>query len=278
MKSLETFLSENTEGNLLPWKTHKVAMKEFGLSCGQVEEAALTLNILPARYLRNQKTITTLQQLKLFRSSVAVIGCGGLGGYIIEELARLGVGTVRAVDPDVFEEHNLNRQVLCTMSDIGKPKAKVAKKRVKAVNPAITIVPCVTHFSSQNGTELLKGVDVAVDALDTIETRIDLAECCESLKIPMVHGTIGGWYGQVTTQLPGDGTVQMIYRNCGEGSGVEKMLGNPAFTPAVVAGLQVAEVCKLLLGKGKSLRKRMLFINMLDMEIDQIEMEGPVTS
>ena len=216
MKSLETFLSENTEGNLLPWKTHKVAMKEFGLSCGQVEEAALTLNILPARYLRNQKTITTLQQLKLFRSSVAVIGCGGLGGYIIEELARLGVGTVRAVDPDVFEEHNLNRQVLCTMSDLGKPKAKVAKKRVKTVNPAITIVPCVTHFSSQNGTELLKGVDVAVDALDTIETRIDLAECCESLKIPMVHGTIGGWYGQVTTQLPGDGTVQMIYRNCGK--------------------------------------------------------------
>ena len=271
MKKLDEFLKANARGDLLPWNAQEQAMKEFGLTCGQVEQTALTLNILPARYQRNRKTLTTLHQRKLFQSKVAVIGCGGLGGYIIEELARLGVGTIKAIDPDVFEEHNLNRQILCTVSDLGKAKAKVAQKRVKAVNPAITIIPIVKPFSRENGIALFKGMDVAVDALDSVPTRIELAECCETLKIPMVHGTIGGWYGQVTTQLPGDGTVQMIYGNYRETQGVEQMLGNLSFTPAVVASLEVAEVCKLLLGLGTPLQKRMLFINMLDMEIDRIE-------
>jgi molybdopterin-synthase adenylyltransferase len=277
MKKLDEFLKVSAQGDLLPWNAQEQAMKEFGLTCGQVEQAALTLSILPARYQRNRKTITTLDQLRLFQSKVAVIGCGGLGGYIIEELARLGVGTIKAIDPDVFEEHNLNRQILCTVSDLGKAKAKVAQKRVKAVNPAITIIPVVKPFSQENGTELLQGMDTVVDALDSVPTRIELADCCETLKIPMVHGTIGGWYGQVTTQLPGDGTVQMIYRNCRETKGVERMLGNPSFTPAVVASLEVAEVCKLLLGLGTPLQKRMLFINMLDMEIDQIEIGETVS-
>jgi molybdopterin/thiamine biosynthesis adenylyltransferase len=269
MKRLDKFLIANAQGDLLPWKTHKLAMKEFGLTFRYVEEAALTLNILPARYQRNRKTISTAHQLKLFQSKVAVIGCGGLGGYIIEELARLGIGTIKAIDPDVFEEHNLNRQILCKVSDLGKPKARVAQTRVKAINPAIKVIPCVEPFSRENGEELLKGMDAVVDALDSVPTRLELAECCAKLNIPMVHGTIGGWYGQVTTQLPGDDTVQMIYRNCKDTKGVERMLGNPSFTPAVVASLEVAEVCKLLLGQGSILRKKMLFINLLDMEIDR---------
>lgn len=277
MKKLNEFLKTNAQGDLLPWEIHKRAMNEFGLTCRDVEEAALALEILPARYQRNRKTITTLLQRKLFQSKVAVIGCGGLGGYIIEELARLGVGTIKAIDPDVFEEHNLNRQILCKVSDLGKPKAKIAKARVKSVNPAVKIISVVKPFSRENGLGLLKGMDVVVDALDSVPTRIDLAECCAALDIPLVHGTIGGWYGQITTQLPGDSTVQMIYRNCKDSKGVERMLGNPSFTPAVIASLEVAEVCKLLTNQGTQLRKRMLFINMLDMEVDQIEI-GETTS
>lgn len=271
MKKLTEFLKANAQGDLLPWKAHEQAMKKFDLTCREIEEAALALDILPARYQRNRKTITTLLQRKLLQSKVAVIGCGGLGGYIIEELARLGVGTIEAIDPDIFEEHNLNRQILCKVSDLGKPKAKVAKTRVKAINPAIKVIPIVKPFSQENGIELLKGMDVVVDALDSVPTRIELAECCAALNVPMVHGTIGGWYGQITTQLPSDKTVQMIYRNCKDSKGVERMLGNPSFTPAVIASLEVAEVCKLLTDQGTLLRKKMLFINMLDMEIDQIE-------
>ncbi len=100
MKKLAEFLKANAKGDLLSWDAHKKAMKEFGLTCRDIDEAALALDILPARYQRNRKTITTALQRKLFQSKVAVIGCGGLGGYIIEELARLGVGTIKAIDPD----------------------------------------------------------------------------------------------------------------------------------------------------------------------------------
>ena len=271
MKKLDEFLKANAKDELLSWDAHKKAMKVFRLGYRHVEEAALALNILPARYQRNQKSITTTLQRKLFQSKSAVIGCGGLGGYIIEELARLGIGTIKAIDPDIFEDHNLNRQILCKVSDLGKPKAKVAKTRVKTVNPAVKIISLVKAFSRENGPELLEGMDVVVDALDSIPTRIELAECCAKLNIPLVHGTIGGWYGQITTQFPGDNTIQIIYQNCKDSKGLEIKLGNPSFTPAIIASLQVAEVCKLLTGQGTPLRKKMLFINLLDMEVDQIE-------
>jgi molybdopterin/thiamine biosynthesis adenylyltransferase len=271
MDRLEDFLKEHAKGDLLPWTAQTRAAKEFGLSIKAVEESALRLNLLPARYQRNRKTISTEQQLKLCASKVAVIGCGGLGGYIIEELARLGVGSIKAIDPDVFEEHNLNRQILCTISDLGKSKAEVARARIEEVNPAIEVMAVKEAFSKQNGMYLLQDTQAVADALDSVPTRIELAETCEALGIPLVHGTIGGWYGQVTTQLPGDGTVQKIYRNCSDTKGVERMLGNPAFTPAVIASLEVAEICKMLLDLGTPLRKRMIFINMLDMEINEIQ-------
>jgi molybdopterin/thiamine biosynthesis adenylyltransferase len=119
-------------------------------------------------------------------------------------------------------------------------------------------------------------VTVAVDALDSISCRLELAATCTELDIPMVHGAIAGWYGHVATQLPGDTTVQSIYRNWVEGKGIEKQLGNPAFTPAIVASLQVAEVCKIVLGKGELLRNRKLSIDLLDMEIHEITYGVPV--
>ena len=220
--------------------------------------------------------ISVAGQLRLFRSRVAVIGCGGLGGYIIEELARLGVGHIVAIDPDVFEEHNLNRQLLSSPGTLGKAKVEAALARVNEINPAVTVTPIRDAFCTANGRELLEGVTVAVDALDSIAYRLELAETCTELEIPMVHGAIGGWYGHVATQLPGDTTVQSIYRNWVEGKGIEKHLGNPAFTPAVVASLEVAEVCKIVLGKGELLRNRKLSIDLLDMEIHEISYDVPV--
>src|SRR6266567_2964839 len=112
MEELHRFLREHAEGDLLPWLAQNAAAERFGFSLAHVEETALAAGFLPARYQRNRQAISVNQQLTLFRSRVAVIGCGGLGGYVIEELARLGVGTIIAIDPDVFEEHNLNRQIL----------------------------------------------------------------------------------------------------------------------------------------------------------------------
>ena len=276
MSTILKFLQKRATNGLLPWVTQSAAAEQFGCSHAAVEELALENGIFPARYQRNRNMLSIADQLLLFRSQIAVIGCGGLGGYIIEGLARLGVGRIVAIDPDIFEEHNLNRQLLSTPGTLGKAKVEAALARVNEINPAVTVTPIKEAFGTANGHELLKGVTVAVDALDSIAYRLELAETCTEMNIPMVHGAIGGWYGHVATQLPGDTTVQSIYRNWVAGKGIEKELGNPAFTPAVVASLQAAEVCKLILGRGELLRNRKLSIDLLDMEVHEISYENPV--
>ena len=268
---VRAYLRARGAGDLLPWEAETEAAARFGLSLGQVEEACLEEGLLPARYQRNRQTISTAEQLLLLKSRVAVIGCGGLGGYVIEELARLGVGEIVAIDPDVFEEHNLNRQLLSTPATLGRAKVEAAAARVAEVNPAITLTPVHDAFTPENGASLLAGCNAVADALDSIPVRLQLAKVCDALVIPLVHGAIGGWYGQVTTQFPGERSLARMYDGCGQGKGIEQQMGNPSFTPAVEASLEVAEVCKVLLAKGRPLRGRTLAIDLLHMEIHEMK-------
>jgi molybdopterin/thiamine biosynthesis adenylyltransferase len=272
MDTLPIFVRDHADGGLLSLNRQVEAAECFGVSMAQVEGVSLERGILPARYQRNRKALSVLDQLTLFRSSVAVVGCGGLGGYVIEELARLGVGRIIAIDPDVFEEHNLNRQLLSSPDNLGKAKVEAASRRIGEINPAVTLVPIRSALSRENGAGLLGGCRVAVDCLDTIKVRLELAEVCSGLGIPLVHGAIAGWYGHVATQFPGDDTLQAIYGSWKTGKGVEESLGNPSFTPALVASLEVAEVCKLLVGQGTTLRGRQLMIDLFSMEMHIINM------
>ena len=270
MAALEAYLTSGATGDLLPWSVQSSAMERFGLGCAQVEAAALAIDLLPARYQRNRRTISTAGQLTLLRSRVAVVGCGGLGGYLIEQLARLGVGRLVVIDPDRFEEHNLNRQLLSSLADLGKPKVEVAVRRVASINPAVAVIPLELALSAANGAELLAGVDLVLDALDRIPVRLELAAVCNDLGLPLVHGAIGGWYGHVATQFPGEKIVEQLYGGGIEERGVEQELGNPSFTPGVIASLQVAEACKVLLGAGLPLRGRLLHVDLWSMEVVEI--------
>ena len=270
MPALPEFLQSGADHNLLPWACQRAAAEQFQMSPAEVEGVALGLGLTPARYQRNQQTIPVQDQLKLFRSRVAVIGCGGLGGYVIEELARLGVGTLVAVDPDVFEEHNLNRQLLSTVGSLGRAKVEMAAARVAEINPATTVLALHAPYAPENAGELLGGAQVVVDALDSIPTRLALAKSCADMGIPLVHGAIAGWYGHVCTQFPGERSIELLYGHSPQARGVEQSLGNPSFTPAVVASLESAEVCKLLLGIGVALRSRCLVLNLFDMSFDEI--------
>jgi len=271
MPFFREFLQKHAEGDLLAWEYQLEASRRFGLTVAETEEAILGAGLLPARYQRNRQSVSRSGQRELFQSQVAVIGCGGLGGYVIEELARLGVGRIIAIDPDVFEEHNLNRQLFSSPANLGQAKVDAAVKRINDINPAVTLVPIQAAFSPENGADLLIGSQVVVDALDTIQVRLELADVCRSMNIPLVHGAIAGWYGHVTTLFPGDDTLQTIYGSWKAGKGVEQTLGNPSFTPALVASLEVAEVCKLLLSQGTPLRGRQLMIDLLSMEMHVID-------
>ena len=130
------------------------------------------------RYARNHNTISQEENDRLKDFRVLVAGSGGLGGFIIEELGRLGVGHITAVDGDVFEESNLNRQLLSTEALLGTPKAEAAGIRMQAVNSEVEVIPKTIFITEENCEELIAGHDLVVDALDRISVRLLLEDCC----------------------------------------------------------------------------------------------------
>ena len=148
----------------------------------------------------------------------------------------------------------------------------MAAQRVTIINPVVEFIGLPHKFDEQQGTEFLTDVQVVIDALDNIPTRMMLAKVCHDLNIPLVHGAVGGWYGQVTTQFPGDNTLEQLYGQVHSSQGIETAQGVLSFVPALVASLQAAEVIKILLGRGDLLREKVMFINLLDMEIEIMEL------
>lgn len=221
------------------------------------------------RYARNMQTLSRDENERLKDFKVCVVGCGGLGGYIIEMLGRIGVGTITAIDGDIFVESNLNRQILSSSETLGLKKAEEAKLRMKKINPLIKVNSISEMLTEENALSFLTNHHVVVDALDTIPGRLLLQGSCNKLKTPMVHGAIAGWYGQITTIFPGDDTLNKIYsRGESQEKGIEKHMGNPSFTPALAASIEVSEVIKILIGRGELLRKKVLFIDLLSCEYD----------
>lgn len=221
------------------------------------------------RYLRNMTTLSADEVETLKKSRVCVIGCGGLGGYIIEMLGRIGVGYITCVDGDVFDETNLNRQILCEEMSIGQSKALKAKDRMKLVNSEIYINPIVELLSEENAKKILKDHDLIIDAMDNIKGRFILQEVCKEINTPLIHGAISGWYGQVSTILPGDDTLNHIYKN--KNKELDNKLGNPSFTPAAIASIQVSEAIKLLLNRGDILRHKLLLVDLLFNEFNILD-------
>jgi len=218
------------------------------------------------RYDRNIGTITQSEQELLAGKSVCVIGCGGLGGGVIEGLVRLGVGKITIIDGDVFDETNLNRQVLSNPANIGKSKAEEGAKQMSDINPNINIQPVFTFYNEQNGRDLISGHDLVVDALDNVSARLCLEDHCDAENIPLVHGAICSWYGQVAVVMPGDRLLHKIYLEDSN-----EATSNPSFTPAVVSAMQVAESVKVLLGKEGVLQNKLLTIDLLSHEYEIID-------
>ena len=121
---------------------------------------------MQARYERNIPALTEEECLLLREKRVLVVGCGGLGGHIIDQLARIGIGFLRVVDGDVFEETNLNRQLLSSVPLLGINKAKAATEHIARVNPHITVDTVDAFLTEENAADLLTGCDIVVDALN----------------------------------------------------------------------------------------------------------------
>ena len=239
---------------------------KFQTKSREVEILALQNNIIPKRYQRNLGVVSPSEQVKLLQSKVAIIGAGGLGGTVLELLARMGIGELIIADKDIIGDSNLNRQILSTETNLGQSKTEVAVKRVKEINSSIEITGHSVFIDSDNVKKIINGAEVVVDALDNLPSRFMLQKACRELKIPLIHGAIAGFNGQLTTIFPEDKGLELIYGSNKDlpEHGSEAELGAPTITPALIASLEVQEVVKILLKRGKLFRNRLLYIDIED--------------
>ena len=197
------------------------------------------------RYSRNIPALSEAECALLGSKTVAVIGCGGLGGYLIEYLTRIGVGSIRCVDGDTFQESNLNRQLLSTVSLLGVNKAEAAADRVKAINPDVQITAIPVFLDADNAEDLIKDCDAVFDGLDNIHSRRILAQACRSEKIPYIYGAIAGWVAQAAIYMPEDNWIEKLYPE----DVVIKDKSALSFIPALCAAMQVSLCTKVLTGR-----------------------------
>lgn len=222
------------------------------------------------RYSKNKKMLSDEEQDILLSKCIAVIGCGGLGGNVIEMLARIGVKSLKLVDFDCFNSSNLNRQILSNEQNLGKFKVEEAKIRVNMINSGIDVTVYKTEFTNENAKDILSDCDIVLDCLDNIKSRLILEKYASIINIPLIHGAISGWYGQVSTILPNDNNFKKIYGNVDSYTDEN---GNPSFTPNTIASIQVSECIKVLLNKGEILRNKLLIIDLLFNTTNIIELK-----
>lgn len=219
------------------------------------------------RYARNIPALTEAECEILGKKRVLVVGCGGLGGHIIDQLARIGVGQLRVVDGDVFEPSNLNRQLLSEVPLLGASKAKAAASHIARVNPDIDAEAVEDYLTDANAAQLLAGCDIVMDALDNIPSRKILTAACEKAGIPYIYGAIQGWVAQAAVSMPGDGLISTLYPE-----GIEiRDKSVLSFTPALCASMQVSLCVKLLVGRTVQ-TGTIYYFDLLNQEFETIPM------
>lgn len=162
------------------------------------------------RYARNVPALSEAECELLRRKRVLVVGCGGLGGHLIDMLARIGIGFLRVVDGDAFEPSNLNRQLLSEVSLLGVGKAQTAAERVRRVNPNVAVHAVGEFLTEENAAALLTDCDAVLDGLDNIQSRQILANACERAGIPLIYGAVNGWVAQAAISCPGDHLIDLL--------------------------------------------------------------------
>jgi molybdopterin-synthase adenylyltransferase len=249
-----------------------------GISLHEIQSLALSAGICPKRYLRNLESITLQEQLRLSEKTAAVVGAGGLGGNVITLLARIGVGKLIIIDPDSFDETNLNRQALSGIHNVGVPKVQAAAEAVADINPAVNVISHRKAFTLSDTHLLLDGADIIIDCLDNIPDRMILQEAACLMEIPFIHGAIAGFEGQVMTVFPGDKGLERLYGaapfSTKRVDAPEAVMGTPAPAPALIAALEVMEALKIFLDRGGIHRDSLIHADLEACRIERFTLGG----
>ena len=235
------------------------------------------------RHLRLPE-IGTAGQLRLRGAKVLLVGAGGLGSPAAMYLAAAGVGTLGVVDMDVVDASNLQRQLLHDTSDVGRPKVESAAATIRSLNPDVTVVPYETRSSHENVLDVLEGWDVVVDGADNFPTRYLLNDASVKLGIPVVHGSVYRFEGQVSVFDPRRGPTYRDHQPTPPPDGVAPSCaeaGVLGVLPGIIGTLQAIEAVKLLLDLGDTLVGRLLVVDALAMSFLELRLrvdpDNPVT-
>lgn len=206
---------------------------------------------------KNRDFLTAQQTKEIQRTKVAVVGAGALGQMTAHQLVRSGFEKLILIDKDALEYSNFNRQLCAMHSTVNQSKTAILKAQLLDINPQIQVRVYEPFLDEGNGKQLAADADILVDCVDNVETKVYLEKLAAELRIPLVHGAVEGWYGQVTTVFPGDFVLERLYARRKKQEAAALMI-----TVSAVTALQVGEVIKIAAGTGELLRQKVLFLDM----------------
>lgn len=229
------------------------------------------------RYSRHiiLKQVGARGQKRIMNGSVLIIGAGGLGAPAGLYLAAAGVGKIGIADADVVDLSNLQRQVIHTTPDVGKPKVESAAETMRAINPDVEVVTYRTFVDSSNVAQLIEGYDFIIDGTDNFAAKFLINDACVLGGKPFSHAGILRFDGQLFTYVPGEGPCyRCIFGyppppdavpTCSQAGVIGAMGG-------VIGSLQAMEAVKFLIGKGDLLTGRLLTYNALTMKFREVKL------
>jgi adenylyltransferase/sulfurtransferase len=224
------------------------------------------------RYARQMmmKQIGEKGQEKLRRSTVAVVGCGGLGSPALTYLACAGIGKLILIDFDEVSETNLNRQFLYGIKDVGRPKVVCAKERLLEMNDEIEIDEFHEKLTAENMGKIIDSADVVIDCVDNFETRMLLGRVCLKKNIPLVEAGVQGFYGWIMSISRKSACLECMGF---EEKTMKRSVPIIGTTAGVIGSLEANECIKIILGMEGTLFGTMLQYDGISGSIDRIELQ-----
>lgn len=209
---------------------------------------------------------------KLRKAKVCVVGVGGIGNPVVTQLTAMGVGKLKIVDRDIIEISNLHRQHLYTENDLGKVKVEAAKERLEKINSSVEIEALPNSVTKYTAESIIRGYDIVVDALDSIDARYALNDACIKLNIPLIYAGALGMLGSVCTIIPNKtACLRCIFPALAEDD--MPTCSTEGVHPSIlylVGGIQVSEAVKLILGEKPTLENKLLYVDLNDLSLEKI--------
>lgn len=241
--------------------------QDHGLDLDQGAREALDQGVVPLPLLKNFHALTVADQSRLLGSTVLLAGAGGLGGYVLELLARFGVGRILVADGDGFEDSNLNRQLLSTADNLGRNKARAGAERARVTAPLVRVEALDFFLDPARLPVVLAGVDVVVDALGGIAPRLVLHEAAGRAGLPVVAAAVAGWTALVGSELPGQTGISGLWTDPRD-KDAEHVLGSLAPAACLAATLQAVETVRYLTTGVLTLAGRMLHADLSEFRFE----------